>query len=148
LRQEYVKCGKVYRCRKCRSEELQGPYWYHYYSDEFGRLRSRYIGRTLPPKLAALDDTRKTAERELEALRGHQERIEALERDKDALLESYAGMAPEALSSLTSEERHHVYRMLRVKAAVHVDGTLEVSGALAGAIGVSNLETASASRCT
>ena len=83
LRQEYVKCGKVYRCRKCRSEELQGPYWYHYYSDEFGRLRSRYIGRTLPPKLAALDDTRKTAERELEALRGHQERIEALERDKD-----------------------------------------------------------------
>jgi hypothetical protein len=57
-------------------------------------------------------------------------------------------MAPEALINLTPEERHQVYKMLRISAVVHVDGTLEVSGALAGAIGVSNLETASANRCT
>jgi hypothetical protein len=81
-------------------------------------------------------------------LQGYQERIEALERDKDALLESYAGTAPEALSNLTPEERHQVYKMLRVRVVVHADYTLEVSGALADAIGVSNLETASASRCT
>ncbi len=92
-------------------------------------------------KLVALDDTRRITERELEVLQGHQERMGALERDKDALLESYAGMAPEALSSLTAEERHQVYKMLRVRVTVHMDGTLEVSGALAGAIGISNLET-------
>jgi site-specific DNA recombinase len=96
----------------------------------------------LRAKLIGLDDIRKTAERELEMLQGYQERIEALERDKEALLESYAGMAPEALKILTPEERHQVYRMLRVRVAVHGDGTLEVSGALAGAIGISNLETA------
>jgi hypothetical protein len=60
----------------------------------------------------------------------------------DTILEHYAGRAPEALESLTSEEHHRVYKILRVRAAVHVDGTLEVSGALAGAVGVSNLETA------
>jgi hypothetical protein len=51
-----------------------------------------------------------------------------LERDKDALLESYAQMAPEALDSLMPEERHHVYGMLGVQALIKMDGTLEVSG--------------------
>jgi site-specific DNA recombinase len=124
---------------------------------EAGRQRSRAQDMAieglldydeLRAKLVALDDTRKTAERELEVLQDYQERIEALERDKDALLESYTGTAPEALSNLTPEERHQVYKMLRVRAVVHMDGTLEVSGALAGAIGVSKLETASASHCT
>jgi site-specific DNA recombinase len=102
----------------------------------------------LGAKLAVLDETRKTAERELEALRSHQERIEELERDKDALLESYAGLAPEILAGLTPEECHQVYKMLRVRAVVHVDGVLEVSGALAGAICVSNWGTAPTSRVT
>jgi len=81
-------------------------------------------------------------ERELEALRSHQECTEELERDKNTLLESYAGLAAEILAGLTPKERHQVYKMLRVRAVVNVDGTLEVSGALAGAIGVSNWETA------
>ena len=102
----------------------------------------------LGAKLAVLDETRKTAERELEALRNHQEHIEELERDKDALLEFYAGLAPEILAGLTPEERHQVYKMLRVRAVVHVDGTLEVSRALAGAIGISNWGAAPASPVT
>ena len=65
-----------------------------------------------------------------------------MERDKDAILDSYAGMAPEALETLMPEERHRVYRMLRIRAVAHVDGTLEISGALAGAVGVTNLGTA------
>jgi hypothetical protein len=69
-------------------------------------------------------------------------RLEELERDKDALLESYVGMAPEALNSLTPQERHRVYKMLRVRVVAHVDGTLEVSGEFAGAIGISNIGTA------
>ena len=50
-----------------------------------------------------------TVLKELVALKGRQEFVEQLERDRDALLESYAGMAPTALGSLSPEERHRVY---------------------------------------
>ena len=54
-------------------------------------------------------------------------------------------MAPEALDSLLPEERHQVYKMLRLKVIAHVDRSLEVTGVLADAEGlsVSKLETAS-----
>jgi hypothetical protein len=97
----------------------------------------------LGEKLRGLDETRKMAERELEALRSRRERVEELERDKEALLESYAGMAPEALDSLLPEERHQVYKMLRLKVIAHVDRTLEVTGVFAEGLSVSKLETAS-----
>src|SRR5215207_7753627 len=64
----------------------------------------------LEEKLRGLEETRKTAERELETLRSRRERIEELERDKENLLESYAGMAQEALGSPLPEERHQVYK--------------------------------------
>jgi hypothetical protein len=51
-----------------------------------------------------------------------------MEKDRDALLESYTLRAPEALNALTPEERHQVYRMLRLRAAVRIGGTLEISG--------------------
>lgn len=41
-RQEPVKCGKS-GCTRCP----HGPYWYAYWREE-GKLRSRYIGKTLP----------------------------------------------------------------------------------------------------
>ena len=82
----------------------------------------------LDEALSELDETRKTAERELEALRGRQERMEQMERDRDILLDEYARMAPEALDALTPEERRQVYGMLRIRAVVRIDGTLEVSG--------------------
>ena len=37
-------------------------------------------------------------------------------------------MAPEALDELAPEERHQVNRMLRLRAAIRIGGTLEVSG--------------------
>lgn len=43
-RQEHVSCGKP-GCTRCP----HGPYWYAYWR-EGGRVRSRYIGRTLPPE--------------------------------------------------------------------------------------------------
>jgi polyhydroxyalkanoate synthesis regulator phasin len=79
--------------------------------------------------LEELEETRKTAQRELEALRGRRERIEEMERDRDALLDNYARMAPEALNELTPPERHQVYRMLRLRVVITMDGELEVSGA-------------------
>lgn len=100
------------------------------------------LASSMDEALAELGETRETAERELTALRGRRERLEELERDKEALLHFYAGLAPEALESLAPEERHRVYRMLGVRGVAHVGGTLEVGGALAGPIGVSKGETA------
>ncbi len=50
-------------------------------------------------------------------------------------------MAPEALDHLRPEERHQVYRMLRLRVRVYIDGILEVSGAFTDSLSVSNLET-------
>ncbi len=85
----------------------------------------------LGEKLGQLERDRATAERELEAVKGRQERIEQLRHDKDAFLESYSTMAPEALDGLAPEERHEVYKMLRLKAVIHPGARLEVRGALA-----------------
>ena len=84
----------------------------------------------LRAKLAALEETRQTARRELVALEGRTERLQTLECDRDALLEHYAEMMPKVLDTLESEERHRVYNMLRLGAVAFPDGTLEVSGAL------------------
>jgi DNA invertase Pin-like site-specific DNA recombinase len=53
------------------------------------------------------------------------------ETDRDALLDSLADVAPDALASLTAEERHHVYRTLRLRVIVHQDNSLELSGTFA-----------------
>ena len=44
------------------------------------------------------------------------------------MLEYNAEMTPEALESLTPEERHRVYGILGLGATITMDGTLEVSG--------------------
>src|SRR5918997_693866 len=80
-------------------------------------------------KLVGLEETRKIAQRELELLASRQERLKALEQDKEAILESYARMAPEALDGLTPEERHQFYRMLRLRVIVEPDGATQISGA-------------------
>jgi len=93
----------------------------------------------LKTKLAALEETQETAKRELETLDGRHERLRDLEHEKDVLLESYAGMMPEALDGLAPEERHRVYKMLRLTVLVRPDGTLEVNG-IFGRQGLGTLE--------
>jgi hypothetical protein len=90
----------------------------------------------LRTKLAALEETREVARRELAALKEHRERIEDLERDADALLEHYASMVPEALDNLTPEERHRVYKMLRLHVIMYSDGLVEIGGAFGGLLDV------------
>jgi small-conductance mechanosensitive channel len=77
--------------------------------------------------LSQLEEARKTAEHELEALQGREEYIEQLQADRDALLDSLEARAPEALDSLTSEQRHQWYNLLQLRANVFVDGSVEVS---------------------
>ena len=81
-------------------------------------------------KLTALEVTRQTAERELARLKHRQEYLHRLEQDKDAILCYYSGMAPEALNALSSEERHQLYRMLRLKVTANPDKSVEITGAL------------------
>ena len=84
----------------------------------------------LAEALAELEETRMTAEEELATIRGRKEIIEELERDRDALLKSYAKMTPDALDALTPEKRRQVYGMLRLRVEVAADGTMEAQGIL------------------
>jgi len=79
-------------------------------------------------QLAALDDTRKTAEQELRTLHHRAEHLAQLERDRDNLLESYAGLMPQAINALGSQERHRVYRMIGMEVHLAADGSCELSG--------------------
>jgi site-specific DNA recombinase len=117
---------------------------------EAGRKRARYQEMAaegliefeeLRARLAALEDTRKTAERELRNLEARTEHLVQLERDRDSLLENYADLMPEAIAALGSEERHRVYRMIGMEAHLAPDGSLEVSG---NVMNFSKLEISSA----
>jgi site-specific DNA recombinase len=105
---------------------------------EVDRKRARYQeafaadAMTLPELkayLSQLDETRKTAEHELETLRGREEYVQELEANRDALLDSLEAQAPEALDSLTPDQRHQWYKLLQLRANVFADGRVEVSWA-------------------
>lgn len=83
----------------------------------------------LREKLAALEETRETAKAELEVLKGRREEVEELERDRDTLLESYAGMVPEGLDAFAPEERHWVYKRVRLNAVADAKGSLSATWA-------------------
>lgn len=74
------------------------------------------------------EDSRKTAERELCALQSHTEHLTQLEHDRDSLLESYAGLMPEAIDASGSEERHRVYRMIGMEVHLASDGSFVLGG--------------------
>jgi Spy/CpxP family protein refolding chaperone len=104
----------------------------------------------LKARLSELEELRELATRELEGLRHHEEEIAQLERDRDALLESYAGASEEALDSLTPEQRHNLYKSFRLEVLAHPDGTTEiVLGMLLSSEEVCTTETLSRSpACT
>ncbi len=85
----------------------------------FGELRA---------KLANLLKVREAAEQELESLRDREERLEELEKDRDALLESWAELVPASLETLSGLERNKVYRMLNLLVTPIPEG-YEVNGA-------------------
>jgi site-specific DNA recombinase len=82
----------------------------------------------LDEALAELEDLRETAERELRAIEGRKDALRQLERDRDALKEHYARIAPEALDALTPEERHQLYKILRLRVTADADRKLTAEG--------------------
>jgi hypothetical protein len=83
----------------------------------------------LGSRLKELEDTRKVAQHELTRLRSQQERVAELGEDRDALLESFAGMVPEALEVLSGTDRNKLYKMLRLQVRPTAEHGFEVSGA-------------------
>jgi acyl transferase domain-containing protein len=77
--------------------------------------------------LLELEETRRTAERELEALRHRHEELEALERDRDAITVSWAAAVPDDLDRLTPEQRNTLYHMLRLEMRPTEEG-YEITG--------------------
>jgi hypothetical protein len=102
----------------------------------------------LRTKLEALEETRDAARRELAALENRRERLAEMERDRDTLMKRYVGMVPETLDALTPEERHRIYKLLKLKVNLLTDGTLKVSGALGDGAEVCETETVSRSSST
>ncbi len=80
----------------------------------------------LRARLLELDETRETAERELEIIGNHREHLAELQADRDALLASLMEIAPMALESLTPEERRRFYRLLDLRVITYPDRSLEV----------------------
>jgi hypothetical protein len=97
----------------------------------------------LRTKLATLQETCETVRRELAALEECLNRLKDLENDAATLLETYASMVPKALGSLDTEERNHVYKMLRLKVPAYHGGTLEVNVTFGSGLRVSDVETSS-----
>jgi site-specific DNA recombinase len=121
--------------------EREGKAWAEKLA-ECDRLRGAYQDQQaaglmtieeLGAKLRGLEETRGYAEAELAGLGDHRRRVEELEADRDALLDSMAQAVPDALDGLTGEERNKVYRLLRLRVMPTPDG-FEVTGALTGVL--------------
>jgi hypothetical protein len=53
-----------------------------------------------------------------------------MERDRETIMEHYAGTIPVSLDDLSPEERHKIYKMLRLEVLAYPDKSLQVSGAI------------------
>ena len=97
----------------------------------------------LGAKLDELEETHTTARRELESLGRRQQRLADLGQDKDAVLEYYERVAPDALEGLTPQERNHFYKALRLRVVMKPGGGMEICGPLPDAPVVSKTEASS-----
>jgi hypothetical protein len=98
----------------------------------------------LRERISELDEEKRLAEEEINALRRQNERLEAMRRDKDTLLARLMELTPEEMDKLSPEQRHWIYRRLGLAVTTRPDGTLDIYGELTDLI-FSNVEVAS--RC-
>ncbi len=59
------------------------------------------------------------------------------------IVDQYAGLIPAELESLAPEERHRVYRLLRLQAVPGRDGSVEIKGVIGAANGIYESQTTS-----
>jgi site-specific DNA recombinase len=132
--------GQRAALRRDPTHELQ--HW-HGELQKIERMRSGYLDQQaegvismseLKGKLAALDERRMVAERELEKLTRHRERIAELERDAEALMELYTYQAREGLDLYTPQDKHNAYKTLGINVIAHPDGSTELTGSVLAAM--------------
>lgn len=80
----------------------------------------------LRERLGELEETRKTAQGELESISLPQQRLEELERDADDFVRQYVAIVPEGLDTLAPEEKHRIYKTLKMKVLVNAEGAVAV----------------------
>jgi site-specific DNA recombinase len=88
----------------------------------------------LRSELDTLELTREAAERELRLASERSERLSALERDAEALLEAYEKQCAQVLADLSPEDRREVYKLLDLTVEAHPDGRLEAVWALSASV--------------
>jgi hypothetical protein len=94
-------------------------------------VKGHMTDEELVAALSELDEIRETGECELEATRARGEALKRLGHDRDALMESYAGMVSETLEDLAPEEHHRIYKLLRLGVRFRPDWPLEITGIFA-----------------
>jgi hypothetical protein len=87
----------------------------------------------LKNRLKEIEETRETARGEQAILEEDRQRLEELERDGKPSWNRYAGAVSEAPGNLLPEERHRVYKMLRLRVLPYPDFRLDVNGVLRSA---------------
>jgi site-specific DNA recombinase len=104
---------------------------------EIEHARGRYQAMTarglltfdeLGARLDELEASRRITLGQLRAVRGRQEEVERLERERDEVLEVCADAPAGALAALQPEERHRIYSKLGLVVLVGQEGGLRVSG--------------------
>jgi hypothetical protein len=50
--------------------------------------------------------------------------LEELERSAEDLVRQYAAIVPESLDAISPEEKHQIYKTLKMKVLVNVEGTV------------------------
>ena len=80
----------------------------------------------LRERLEGLEETKKMAQGELESISLHRQRLEELECSADDLVRQYAAIVPEGLDAISPEEKHQIYKTLRMKVLVNIEGTVAV----------------------
>ena len=94
-----------------------------YQDQEAEGLMTREELRT---KLGELEGALRVAETEIEKLRCHEERIQAMEEAGEELIERYAKLIPEELQILSPVERRRVYQTLQVAISVPKEGEIRI----------------------
>ena len=80
----------------------------------------------LRERLEGLDEAKKTAQSELESISLHRQRLEELERGAEDLVRQYATIIPETLDAISPEEKHQIYKTLKMKVLVNIEGSIAV----------------------
>jgi site-specific DNA recombinase len=78
----------------------------------------------LRERLEGLEEAKKTAHGELESISLHRQRLEELERSAEDLVRQYAAIVPESLDAISPEEKHQIYKTLKMRVLVNVEGTV------------------------